>query len=205
MAEGHPFFAFFYPMFMPLYERKGLADQRRRLLKRAHGHVLEIGAGTGLNFDKYPAGIEVLATEPDPHMLKRARKAASRAGGAVTVEQAHAEALPAEDGSVDTIVSTLVLCSVPDVTAALKEIDRILKPGGQILLLEHVRAAEEGMAKKQDRGERMQVRFGAGCHPNRDTRSALVAAGFEVGSVADVVLPLPKLVTPGIMGAAVKH
>ena len=204
MPESHPIFAVLYRCTGWLGDRAGFAARRRRLLADAEGAVVEIGAGTGLSFRHYPAGIEVVATEPDPHMLKAARKAARKAKVKLTLQQAPAEALPLGDGSVDTVVSILVLCSVPDQAAALAESNRVLKPGGRLLLLEHVRASEPALARKQDRRERTQVRFAGGCHPNRDTLRAVVAAGFDARAVEDVTLPGMRITRPGIAGAARK-
>jgi ubiquinone/menaquinone biosynthesis C-methylase UbiE len=204
MPQGHPIFAVFYRWFGSLGDRGESAARRRRLLADAEGVVVEIGAGTGLNFPHYPAGLEVAATEPDPHMLKAARKAASRAKAKVTVLRAAAEALPLPSRSADVVVSTLVLCSVPDQAAALAEANRVLKPGGRLLLLEHVRASDPALARKQDRRERTQVRFAGGCHPNRDTLRAVVAAGFDARAVEDVTLPGMRITRPGIAGAARK-
>jgi ubiquinone/menaquinone biosynthesis C-methylase UbiE len=204
MPQGHPIFAVFYRWFGALGDRGESAARRRRLLADAEGVVVEIGAGTGLNFPHYPAGLEVAATEPDPHMLKAARKAASRARAKVTVLRAAAEALPLPSRSADVVVSTLVLCSVPDQAAALAEANRVLKPGGRLLLLEHVRASDPALARKQDRRERTQVRFAGGCHPNRDTLRAVVAAGFDARAVEDVTLPGMRITRPGIAGAARK-
>jgi ubiquinone/menaquinone biosynthesis C-methylase UbiE len=204
MAHAHPVFATFYRWFGGLTDRAGFAEHRRRLLAEARGVVVEIGAGTGLNFPHYPAGVEVMATEPDPHMLKGARRAAPRARAKLTLHQAPAESLPLPSGSADTVVSTLVLCSVPDQAAALAEVDRVLKPGGRLLLVEHVRAGDPALARDQDRRERSQTRFAGGCHPNRDTLAAVVAAGFDTGAVEPVTLPGMRITRPGIAGVARK-
>lgn len=205
MAQGHRIFAFVYPILGWLGERfGGFAERRRRLLAAAEGRVVEIGAGNGLNFSHYPAGVEVVATEPDPHMLKRARKHARRASVPVSLEQAPADALPVADASVDTVVATLVLCTVPDQAAALAEAKRVLKPGGNLLFLEHVRSDDPKIAAKQDRREPMQMRLGAGCHPNRDTLAAIVAAGFEPEKVERPTFPGAKITSPGISGVARK-
>jgi SAM-dependent methyltransferase len=128
---SHPIFAVFYRWAGRLGDRAGFAQRRRHLLAEAEGVVVEIGAGTGLSFRHYPAGLQVVATEPDPHMLKAARKAARKADARVTLQQAPAEALPLGDASVDTVVSILVLCSVPDQAAALAEAKRVLRPAGR--------------------------------------------------------------------------
>ena len=125
---SHPIFAVLYRCTGWLGDRAGFAARRRRLLADAEGAVVEIGAGTGLSFRHYPAGLEVVATEPDPHMLKAARQAARKAKVKLTLQQAPAEALPLGDGSVDTVVSILVLCSVPDQAAALAEANRSSSP-----------------------------------------------------------------------------
>jgi ubiquinone/menaquinone biosynthesis C-methylase UbiE len=201
---GHPVFAVLYRWLGALGDRTGFAERRRRLLAAAEGTVVEIGAGTGLNFRHYPAGVGVVATEPDPHMLKAARKAARRATARLTLRQAPAESLPLPDASVDTVVSTLVLCSVPDQAAALAEVTRVLRPGGRLLLVEHVRAADPAAARRQDRREGFHVRFAGGCHPNRDTLRAIAAAGFDTAAVHRVTLPGTKVTSPGIEGAARK-
>ena len=204
MAHGHPIFATLYRFIGGLTDRAGFADHRRHLLAEARGVVVEIGAGTGLNFPWYPAGVEVVATEPDPYMLKGARRAARKAKATLSLRQAPAEALPLATGSADTVVSTLVLCSVPDQATALAEAARVLKPGGRLLLVEHVRSSDPALAAEQDRRERAQVRFAGGCHPNRDTLAAVVAAGFDTGTVEPVTLPGMRLTRPGIAGVARK-
>ena len=204
MADGHPIFAAYYRMFGGLADRGGFAEHRRRLLAEARGLVVEIGAGTGLNFPWYPAGVEVVATEPDRHMLRGAGKAARRASARLSLRQAPAESLPLPAGSADTVVSTLVLCSVPDQAAVLAEATRVLKPGGRLLLLEHVRSGDPALAGEQDRRERTHVRFAGGCHPNRDTLAAVAAAGIEPGGVEPVTLPGMRLTRPGIAGVARK-
>jgi ubiquinone/menaquinone biosynthesis C-methylase UbiE len=203
-VTSHPIFAAFYRWAGWLGDRAGFAAQRQRLLAHAEGVVVEVGAGTGLSFRHYPAGLQVLATEPDPHMLKAARRAARKTAANLTLEQAPAEALPLGDASVDTVVCILVLCSVPDQAVALAEAKRVLRPGGSLLLLEHVRAADPALAHRQDRGERRQVRFAGGCHPNRDTLRAVAAAGFDTGGVRSVTLPGIKITSPGIAGVARK-
>ena len=158
-----------------------MADLRREVLAPAEGVTVEIGAGTGLNFEHYPPGVgEVVATEPDPHMLRRAQEAARRAPIPVRVERAVADRLPFEDEAADSVVGTLVLCTVPDQDSALREAYRVLKPGGRYLFLEHVRADDPGLARWQDRLQPIWSAFSAGCHPNRDTTSAIERAGFRI-------------------------
>jgi ubiquinone/menaquinone biosynthesis C-methylase UbiE len=179
--RGHPIFAAFFDRMSRSVEKRGMGALRRELLASAEGRVVEIGAGTGLNFAHYPASVtEVIATEPDPHMLRRAREAASRAGARIRVEQTTGDAIPVENGSVDTVVATLVFCTIPDPAASLAEIRRVLKPGGRMLFLEHVRAEDARLARWQDRIQPVWTFFGAGCHPNRDTPAAIERAGFEL-------------------------
>jgi ubiquinone/menaquinone biosynthesis C-methylase UbiE len=204
MTEAHPIFALLYRSLGRIGERSGFAERRRRLLRDAQGAVVEIGAGTGLNFPHYPPGVEVIATEPDPHMRKGANKAARRAARSITVRPASAESLPFPDASVDTVVSTLVLCSVDDPGAAIGEIERILKPGGRLLVLEHVRSDDPSLAGKQDKRERAHVRFAGGCHPNRDTLAALVTGGFATDDIERTTIPGLRITRPGISGIATK-
>ncbi|MFL5796988.1 MAG: class I SAM-dependent methyltransferase [Actinomycetota bacterium] len=182
--RGHPVFAWAYDRLAAAEERGGMADHRREQLAAAAGSVVEIGAGTGLNFRHYPPAVtRLVATEPDPYMLRRARVAARTAPVPVEVLRAPAERLPFGDGEFDVVVSTLVLCSVRDPAVALAEILRVLKPGGAFLFLEHVRSENPTHARWQDRLERPWGWVAAGCHPNRDTVAAVERAGFRIASL----------------------
>lgn len=187
-------------------EEAGLKEMRRELLAQAQGRVLELGAGTGLNLEHYPAGIESLTlVEPDPHMTKQLRQKLDRSGrtAEVSVVEAPGEQLPFEDDSFDCAVVTLVLCTVPDPETTLAEIKRVLAPGGRLLFLEHVRAEEAGLAKWQDRLESPWRFLADGCHCNRDTVATISAAGFSIGEVENGELPkLPALVRPLVQGSA---
>jgi SAM-dependent methyltransferase len=187
-------------------EDAGLRDMRRELLAQARGRVLELGAGTGLNLGLYPQAIETLTmVEPDPHMTKQLREklAASQKSAEITVAEAPGEDLPFPNASFDTVVVTLVLCTVPDPEASLAEIKRVLAPGGQLLFLEHVRAHDPSLAKWQDRLEGPWKFLADGCRCNRDTVAAIGAAGFELGEVEQGELPkLPPLVRPLVIGSA---
>jgi len=187
-------------------EDAGLREMRSELLAQARGRVLELGAGTGLNLGLYPRTIETLTmVEPDPHMTKQLRQKLADSGKSaqISVVEAPGEDLPFPDGSFDTVVVTLVLCTVPDQAATLAEIKRVLAPGGALLFLEHVRAHDEGLAKWQDRLEGPWKFLADGCRCNRDTVAAIGAAGFELGEVEQGELPkLPALVRPLVRGSA---
>jgi ubiquinone/menaquinone biosynthesis C-methylase UbiE len=146
---------------------------------------------------------KVVATEPDRYMLRRLRRAAAHARVPILVERAPAEVLPLEDACADSVVCTLVLCSVPDQDEALREIGRVLKPGGRLLFLEHVRSTDRRMATWQDRIERPWRWFAGGCHPTRDTESAIQRAGFTI-DVERFDLPGPPILRPHAMGVATK-
>jgi ubiquinone/menaquinone biosynthesis C-methylase UbiE len=204
---GHRLFAAIYDRMMAAQEKAGLREMRAELLAGARGRVLELGAGTGLNLAHYtPAVTELVLTEPDPHMAKRLRRrvdAEALPFGAEVIETG-AERLPFEDKSFDSVVSTLVLCSVHDPRQSAAEVARVLKPGGELLLLEHVRSVEgSGLTRWQDRLERPWGWLGAGCHPNRDT-AATLGAGFDVSGLQEDRFPghVPPIVKPLIKGAA---
>ena len=161
------------------YEAKVMGPRRGDLLADVRGVVLELGAGTGANVAHYPAGSQVLLTEPDRDMARRISKRPELARLDADIVEAPAEDLPVDDGSVDAVVATLVLCSVTDPAAALAEVRRVLRPGGRLLFLEHVRSDDPSVAKWQDRLVPLSRRLGGGCHPNRDTVAAIRAAGFR--------------------------
>lgn len=177
---------------------------RAALLRNARGRVLEIGAGTGFNIRHYPAEVtQVVLTEPGEALLERARRRAAEGGRSVEAVRARAEALPFDDASFDTVVSTLVLCSVRDQDKALAEVRRVLKPGGAFLFIEHVRADDPRSARWQDRLERPWRVVAMGCHPNRATLERIEAAGFELEELERGELPKsPPIVRPMITGRA---
>jgi ubiquinone/menaquinone biosynthesis C-methylase UbiE len=204
---GNPVFAAMYDRLMAGTERAGLADRRAELVAAARGATLELGAGTGLNLRHYPAAVtDLVLAEPDRHMARRLRARLSEAGRPAEVVEAPAERLPFEDGRFDTVVVTLVLCTVRDPARALDEIARVLKSGGRLLFLEHVRAPNgTRLARWQDRLEGPWGWFGAGCHPNRDTIAALDASPLSVESADRGELPkAPPIVRPLVAGVAVR-
>ena len=147
------------------------------------GRVVEIGAGTGLNIAHYPDGIAELALfEPEPAMRRRLARRLQRHGRVARIVDAPAERLPLADASVDTVVSTLVLCTVDDPERALREIARVLRPDGQLLFIEHVRATSRFLAACQDRLLQPWRRFACGCCCNRPTAELMRACGFAVAA-----------------------
>jgi ubiquinone/menaquinone biosynthesis C-methylase UbiE len=204
---GNPVFAALYDRIVAANERAGLDDRRAELLASAGGATLELGAGTGLNLRHYPAAVtDLVLAEPDPHMARRLRARVAQAGRRAEVVDAPAERLPFEDARFDTAVVTLVLCTVQDPARALEEIARVLKPGGRLLFLEHVRTPDAPrLARWQDRLERPWGWVAGGCHPNRDTMAALEASPLDVESVQRGEMPkAPPLVKPLVAGAAVR-
>ena len=197
------FFAFTYDRFSKGSEEAGLAEMRRNLIAGAGGDVLEIGGGTGANLGYYGAGVESLTvTEPETPMLKRLERKAREQNSPATVLRAPAEDLPFEDASFDTVVSTLVLCGVDDQPRVVREIRRVLRPGGRLIFIEHVRSDDPRLAKKQDRMNPVN-RFLVFCDCNRPTLDTIRSTGFEVTELEQTELPkAPPFVRPLILGTA---
>jgi ubiquinone/menaquinone biosynthesis C-methylase UbiE len=197
-------FSAIYDRGMRSTEEAGLRQMRREVLAEAKGRTIDIGAGTGFNLELFgPEVGELVLAEPDPHMIKQLRAKVPESGREASLVQAPAEELPFEDASFDTAVFTLVLCTVPDPAAALAEAARLLRPGGRLLFVEHVRSEDPGLARWQDRLERPWRFLGDGCHCNRDTVANIEASPFEIESVEKGELPkAPPLVRPLIHGQA---
>jgi ubiquinone/menaquinone biosynthesis C-methylase UbiE len=185
-------------------EKAVLRGHREALIGRATGNVLEIGGGTGANLPFYDEGIaELVITEPEEPMARRLERKLGRSSLQARVVRAPAEELPFDDATFDFVVSTLVLCTVDDPARALAEIHRVLKPGGQLVFLEHVRSEDPGLARWQDRLEAIQVRVGHGCHPNRSTLENIERASFTVAELEhDRLAKAPPIVRPLIAGVA---
>jgi ubiquinone/menaquinone biosynthesis C-methylase UbiE len=196
-------FALGYDRLMAKGQRAGIQARREALLTDVRGDVLEIGAGTGLNLSIYGPEVTTLTlTEPERPMLKQLQKRAADLAPRATVLRAPAEDLPFEDASFDVVVSTLVLCGVNDQPRALREIHRVLRPGGELRFLEHVRSDDPAVARKQDR---MNVvnRFVVCCDCNRSTLDSISKAGFEVTRVEHGTLPeVPAFARPMVVGTA---
>lgn len=157
-----------------------LSELRENLLARAKGKTLEIGAGTGLNFSHYPEGTQVIATDNDEKMMIPARRRGTDCH--IKVEVADAQALPYRDEEFDTVVATLVFCSIPDPELALKEVYRVLKPGGSFLLLEHVRRNTPLAGFVLDSLTPVWKHIAGGCHLNRDPEKTINEIGFKMES-----------------------
>ena len=186
------------------YERL-VAPRKRALFDGLAGTVLEIGPGTGANFVYYPPDIRWIGIEPNPFMHPHLHAAAAGAGLSIDIRDGRADRLECDDESVDAVVSTLVLCSVSDVSGALLEIQRVLRPGGRFLFIEHVADLPGTWLRRTQRLLRPLVRTLAdGCHLDRDTALAIERHGFAGVAYQCFRLPIP-LVSPHIIGIATKR
>ena len=204
---SHPIFARFWAWMSPRLDQSGAAEHRQRLLAGLTGRVIEVGAGNGLNFAHYPPAVtEVLAVEPEVHLRKCAQEKAARARVPVKVVAGVADHLPAGDASADAVVYSLVLCSVPDQARALREARRVLKPGGELRIFEHVKADTAGLRRMQRfLDATIWPTLAGGCHSGRDTVAAVENAGFTIEQLErfrfpDLRLALPT--SPHIRGIA---
>lgn len=198
-------FATTYAAFAHLAERASLAPLRAQTLAAARGRLLVLGAGQGHDLVHLPAAVtEVIALEPDAAMRQRGRQRVRGTAVPAGYLGGTAEALPLASESIDTVLAALVLCSVQDLTAAVHELARVLRPDGLLLLLEHVAApAESQVTRWQRRADRFWSPLAGGCHLDRDTRAALEQAGFDLSEVRDrhLARALP-LLDPAIQGVA---
>ncbi len=205
----HPLFARLYRRLAANGEKLGLRELRIQLLSGLVGTVVEVGAGDGANFRHYPETVtDVVALEPEPYLRGHAETAARSAPVPIGVVDGVADDLPLPDGSVDAVVFCLVLCSVPDQHAALTEARRVLRPGGELRFLEHVRVPRPGA------GQRIQIfldRFAwpwlfGGCHCGRDTVSAIGGTGFTITELERSLFPAGTHtpVSPHVRGRALR-
>jgi ubiquinone/menaquinone biosynthesis C-methylase UbiE len=187
-------------------ERAGMAARRAQLVSAAEGRVLELGAGTGLNVAYYPPTVrELVLSEPEPTMATRLRQRSLRSPVPTEVVEASAEELPFEAGSFDTVICTFVLCTVRRPDVALTEARRVLRDGGKLLFLEHVRAHEgSSLARWQDRLETPWRKFACGCRCNQDTVALLDGMAFQSVETEELRWrAVPRIVRPVVSGNAI--
>jgi ubiquinone/menaquinone biosynthesis C-methylase UbiE len=199
-------FALGYDRLMAATENAGLKNYRENLLRAASGRVLEIGGGTGANLPFYGEGVtELTVAEPEPPMTRQLRRKLGGYRIPTTILSASAEQLPVPAETFDCVVSTLVLCTVPDPARALAEVRRVLKGRGQFLFIEHVRSEDPGLARWQDRLRRPWAWFAHGCQCNRNTLETIRSAGFAVSKLECLELPkAPPICRPLVIGNAAR-
>ncbi|HEX4377786.1 MAG TPA: methyltransferase domain-containing protein [Steroidobacteraceae bacterium] len=196
-----------FPRFLEWSARDNaeLKELRARALAPAQGRVLELGFGTGLNLPFYPPAVtEIVAVDPNPGMSRIAHERMQALGRTVEHHQISAESLPFDRNSFDNVVCTLTLCSIPNVTAALEEVSRVLKPGGQLLFFEHGRHADASVARWQDRFDPLWGRVFDGCHINRDIAQLVRAAGLQMSGVEHPPMRGPRMVSYLYLGRATR-
>ncbi len=180
-----------------------LADYRNRVVPAAEGRVLEVGIGSGLNLPLYAASVdEIVGLDPSPQLLAKAREAAERIGIPVELIEGSAERIPLDNKSIDTVITTWTLCSIPDVQGALREMRRVLKPDGRLLFVEHGRAPDRGVAVWQDRLTPLWRRIGGGCHLNRAVDDLLETSGFKIERIEQGYMRGPKAIAFMYEGSA---
>jgi ubiquinone/menaquinone biosynthesis C-methylase UbiE len=196
-----------YDPFLWAGERAGVRALRQELLGRARGRTVDIGSGTGLNLPHYPDSLdELVLAEPDPAMRAQLEKRVPQSGRPVRLVDAPAERLPFPNGSVDTVVSTFVLCTVADPELALEEIVRVLRPGGQLIYLEHVLSDSARLAAWQHRLAEPWRRFARGCRCDQDTGQLIADSGLRLADIHDDTWrAMPPIVRPLIFGRARKE
>lgn len=183
--------------------QKQLLPFRQRVISAAEGRVLEIGIGSGLNFPFYSDAVtSVIGLEPSSELLRMARARAAGAAAPITLLDASAETIPLDSGSIDTVVTTWTLCTIPNVAQALTEMRRVLRPGGALLFVEHGRAPEPGVARWQDRLDPLWSRLAGGCHLNRKMDELITGSGFRIEALENARIPGPRTHTYLYQGQA---
>ena len=182
IGQGHKTFAAFWEL-ATRFEGNTEKELRRRVVSGAQGKTLEVGVGVGTNWAYLPETIEYTGIEPDPHMLRRAREQARRQGRTLDLQPLTVEELPFPDNSFDTVFTTLTFCSVEHPSRGLREIRRVLKPGGQFRFAEHVQAHQPFPARVQSALKPLTRRLGGGCEWDRDTETTIRGAGLEIETV----------------------
>ncbi len=186
--------------------RPAVSNLRERVVGGARGRILEIGAGTGLNARFYSEDADVIAIEPSEGMRARAERRALKENvrARLSFQDARAERLPFDSESFDAVVITFVLCSVKNLEASLLEARRVLKRGGELRLVEHVKSPEPRTARLQSQLRPIWMTVFGGCDPVRDIRDALMRLDFDVSAVNTIDLPLPRLASAGVIGSAIR-
>jgi SAM-dependent methyltransferase len=199
---SHPVFAAYYAWMSRSIEVGPVGAARRDLLAGASGVVVDLGSGIGLNLPHLGTAVTTVhAVEPDPAMVRRLEP---RLPAGALIHQAGAEALPLPDASVDTVLATLTLCSVGDLDASLAEVRRVLRPSGQVLVLEHVRSSDRRLAAWQGRLRGAWRFLGGGCTLDRDTGGALARAGFDTTGLRRLDVPGMPLTREWLTGRATR-
>ena len=181
---------------------EALQPYRRRVIGAAEGRVLEIGVGSGLNLGLYSKATDVLALEPDPRLIEMARRNAAGAPRPIEFLEASADKIPLDEGSVDTVVTTWTLCTIPAVSAALTEMRRVLKPEGRLLFVEHGLGPTAGVQKWQHRVTPIWKRIAGGCHLDRPIDVLIREGGFAIETLQNSYVPGPKIMTYLYEGSA---
>ena len=206
VVRSNAIFAALYDLMFTFAQRRGLANLRRELVARSCGVTLEIGAGTGLNLAYYPSHLKrLILSEPDANMAKRLRSKVKKTGRVVSVVEADARQLPLADNSIDTVVGTLVLCSVDDVGAVLAEVERVLVMGGRFLFIEHVRSENGILGWAQDWMVGPWSKLAGGCKCNLNSLASIRSCALKTEVVRNETMRgLTPLVRPLIVGSAIK-
>ena len=184
--------------------RPNMTEQRERALADAHGDVLEVGFGTGLNLEHYPAKVDRLTiVDPEHLLLRKVQRRIDATPIPVDIHYLDACQLPFDAGRFDTVVSTWTLCTIPDIESALGEVKRVLKPGGRFLFVEHGRSDDPKVARRQDRWNPLQRIIGVGCNLNRPIGQLIERAGFEMLHLERFLMPKePRIVAEHYLGQA---